>query len=50
MGGPMSKKSKKPPKKATHKENIKLLNPLVLLQEAYQISKRGGGCPERKVI
>jgi len=32
------------------RKNIKFLNPLVLLREAYQISKRGGGCPERKVI
>jgi hypothetical protein len=39
MEGPMSKKTKKSPKKANHKRNIKFPNPL-LSQEAYQIKKR----------
>jgi hypothetical protein len=38
MEGPMSKKTKEPPKRVNHKGNIKFLNPL-LSQEAYQIGK-----------
>jgi hypothetical protein len=38
MGGLTSKKTKEPPKKVNHKENIKFLNPL-FSQEAYQIRK-----------
>jgi hypothetical protein len=42
MEGPMSKKTKEPPKRVNHKENhkgnVKFLSPL-LLQEAYQIRK-----------
>jgi hypothetical protein len=38
MEGPMSKKTKKPPKKVNHKGNIKFSNPF-LLKEAYQIRK-----------
>jgi hypothetical protein len=38
MEGPMSKKTKEPPKKVNHKGNIKFLN-LLLSQEAYQIGK-----------
>jgi hypothetical protein len=36
--GPMSKKTKEPPKRENHKGNIKFPNPLLLL-EAYQIRK-----------
>jgi hypothetical protein len=35
----MSKKTKEPSKIANHKENIKFLNPPLLLQEAYQRRK-----------
>jgi hypothetical protein len=38
MEGPMSKNTKKPPKRMNHKVNIKFLNSL-LSQEAYQIRK-----------
>jgi hypothetical protein len=38
MKGLTSKKTKEPPKKVNHKENMKFLNPL-LSQEAYQIRK-----------
>jgi hypothetical protein len=38
MEGPMSKKTKEPPKRVNHKGKFKFLNPL-LLQEAYQIGK-----------
>jgi hypothetical protein len=38
MEGPMSKKTKEPPKKANHKGNIKFPNPH-LSREAYQIKK-----------
>jgi hypothetical protein len=38
MEGPMSKKTKKPPRKVNHKGNIKFLNPF-LLRETYQIRK-----------
>jgi hypothetical protein len=38
LEGPSSKKTKEPPKRVNHKENIKFLNPL-LSQEAYQIRK-----------
>jgi hypothetical protein len=40
MEGPTSKKTKEPPKRVNHKGNIKFPNPL-LLQEAYQIRKKG---------
>jgi hypothetical protein len=46
MEGPMSKKTKEPPKRANHKGNIKFPN-LFLLRETYQIRK-GGGPPERR--
>jgi hypothetical protein len=39
MEGPTSKKTKEPPKRANHKRNIKVLNPL-LSRKAYQIRKR----------
>jgi hypothetical protein len=37
MEGPMSKKTKEPPKRVNYKGNIKFLN--LLSQEAYQIGK-----------
>jgi hypothetical protein len=39
MEGPTLKKTKESLKRTNHKENIKFLNPLFLLQEAYQIMK-----------
>jgi hypothetical protein len=38
MEGPMSKKTKEPPKKVNHKGNIKFSNPF-LSRKAYQIRK-----------
>jgi hypothetical protein len=38
MEGPMSKKTKEPPKRANYKGNYKFSNPF-LSQEAYQIRK-----------
>jgi hypothetical protein len=38
MEGPMSKKTKEPPKRANQKGKIEFLN-LLMLQEAYQIGK-----------
>jgi hypothetical protein len=38
MEGPMSKKTKEPPKKVNHRGNIQFSKPL-MLREAYQIRK-----------